>query len=165
MFSNTLLNQEPGRYAVVAESILPIVLIGASFFAMSPGPKAGAIVRGRPPPIAFGMIWTLLAVLMFFSLLIASMNFDTTSLILFAVFALFVMIGCVMWVWKYTRGHKVDASYFLVFTSLSSALALVSSLGSTLNSDARITVSLLSTPLFVWTVFAGMFGYLELNIE
>jgi cellulose synthase/poly-beta-1,6-N-acetylglucosamine synthase-like glycosyltransferase len=165
MFQNTLLNAQPARYAVVAESVLPIVLLGASFFVTKLGPKAGATVRGRPPPIAFGMIWSLLSILMFFSLLIASMNFDSTSLILFAVFSLFVMIGCVMWVWKYTRGHKQDASYFLMFTSLSSFLAVISSLGSTLNSDAKITVSLLSTPLPVWTIIAIILGLLEMNME
>ncbi len=164
MFGNTLLMEQPARYVVIAESILPIVLIGASFLVMKVGPKAGENVIGRPPPQAFGMIWSLLAILMFFSLLIATINFDSTSLILFAIFSLLVMIGCIMWVWKYTRGYKITASYFLMFTSLSSFLALISTLGSTLDSDAKLTVSILSTPLPIWTFFTGMFGLLELNI-
>ncbi len=169
MFDTNLLSQEPTRYVVVAESVLPIFLILLSFFFFPDrvSKQAEKNVRGRPSETAFGIIWMLLSILMFFILFIAALNVDTTTLIVFASFAFLFMIGCVAWVYSYGQNEKTNANYVMMFVLLMSFLMLIcsSQFLTSIDSYAPLTITILTTPFAVWSTIAFSLGMFELNLS
>ncbi len=167
MFDTSLLSQEPARYVVVAESVLPIFLILLSFFFFPDRVgKQATQVQGRPSGMVVGIIWMLLSILMFFLLFIAALNVDTTTLIVFASFAFLFIIGCVAWVYHYGQNQKTDANYVMMFVLLMSFLMVICSTQflSSVDSYAPITISILTTPFAAWSTIAFTLGMFELNV-
>jgi tryptophan-rich sensory protein len=165
MFSTTLLNNEQVRYLVVAEGVLPFfaLLLSVNFIDLR---NAGSTIKSRPPSAAFGFIWLLIACLFFLTLLIASMNFDTTSLILYAVFSLVFFICCVMWVLVYKQNKKVAATWILMLTTLFACGTMVSGITGISSQDtyAPMTVGMLSVPAFIWCMFATVLNLYLIQI-
>ncbi len=165
MFDTSLLNA--GRYVVIAEACLPFLLgiFLTQILGWSPGKDAGSSVRGRPPAFMFGVIWFLIAVMWFFALIVASMNFDDTHVILLGVFLFVTFIGCAMWMYYYTHGLPVTANYMLMFLVFTSFLSLVSALTNVVSLDANAPtlVSLCLVLPAVWCSIASVLGLLELK--
>jgi len=164
MFSTTLLDNEQVRYLVVAEGILPFFALLLSVNVNLQA--AGSQVKSRPPRAVFGLMWLLIACLFFLTLLIAAMNFDTTSLVLYAVFALVFFICCVMWVLVYKQNKKVAAVWILMLTTLFACGTMVAGITSSSIEDkyAPMTVGMLSVPAFVWCTFATVINMLDVQL-
>ena len=90
MFNTSALNEQTGRYALIAESILPplvIFIIGGLWFR----PKPKNIVTGQPAPFMFGLIWFALVAMWLIGLVIVACDtLDTLSLCLIGIFSFLI---------------------------------------------------------------------------
>lgn len=163
MFDTSLLSG--GRYVVIAEACLP--LVGGAFMSwlLPIGPNAGRSVVGRPPAGVFGLVWLTIAVLWFFALLVASMNFDDTHLILVAVFSLLAMLMCGFWIYLYHNQMLLWANYTLFAVAFLSFMITFSSCNvvTSLDSYAPTLVTLCMVLMSVWTTLASIFSLIELQ--
>lgn len=167
MFDTSLLSAEPARYTMIVEACIPIILVGLSGLTRyGPSNKSGNVVVGRPPAYMFAVVWVMIAICMFFSLFITSLNMDITSLWTIGIFSLLTIIGCVAWVICYVNNKKTYAQYILFMVLLSSCLLMNFGWNSTSIQDehAPLVVGALSTPLFVWIIIANMLSLFELNM-
>lgn len=152
MFETDLINSQTGRYVVVAESVLPIImLIVLAYFW-----GAKLQTNTKIPKIAMIVVWTILTLLWFLALLISAFNFDSTGLVVYAVFSLITMLVCVLWAWLFVSGKTQWATgllmllVFLTFWLWNTAMTT----GSALDTYAPLTVGFFTSPLAVWSLIS-----------
>ncbi len=165
MFDSDILSNEPGRIAVVVESVLPILAISFFGYLWNPGSSAGDSVKSRPPARAFAVIWVIVTLCWLMALLVAAFNFDVAGLITFAIFSLLVLSTCIVWLWAYHKKHFRAASLVLILTTLLSFILMLIAACSPNSQDAYapMTVTCLMAPLGIWVLFATIIGMLELQ--
>jgi len=147
----------------VAEGVLPFVGLALAAFLVDLK-DAGKNVRSRPPAVVFAIVWFLIACLYFLSLLIAAMNFETTSLVLIAVFAFLFFLGCVIWVVIYAKNKK-QAIGVLLFTTLAAVMTTINGVTGhpAQDSFSPTVVAMLTGPFGVWCMFALLLNVLEVE--
>jgi tryptophan-rich sensory protein len=166
MFDTSSLNVQPGRYALIAESILPpllIVLIAGSMF--RPSNDAGKQVIGRPSPIAFGMIWFLICALWLIALVIVALDtIDTLSLCVIGVFSLIAIIASFAWCVLYKFKWKVIGAQVLVGAFACMMVTTITCLASETPSDSKVVGSMFFGLIASWLSFASLLSFLDLNV-
>lgn len=171
------------RYTSIGLGAVPLVAVFASNFYQPrqwPGWKKhredqvqkNKFVYGQPPRKSFGLIWFLLLVLLFISVLIAACNIDADVLGLYIAFVLLFAVMCVAWTMTYKSGYPKHASLILVLCVMLSVCLL--SITATAPIDPTVStgngskwtntaMSLCIAPLLAWTAVAYGFNFSEIN--
>lgn len=167
MFNTASLDSEPGRYALIVESMLPPILIfilGGIF--LRPGPEAGKIVKGRPSPIAFAIIWLLIVTFWLIALVIVALDtLDTLSLVLIGSFSLVCIVACMLWLGFYKYTSKILAAKILLMALVAMVATSIVAFSSDTPDDSKIIASLLFGMCSVWFSIASMFNFLEIQFD
>ena len=165
LFSTSLLNREPGRYALIAESVLPILLISIIGPAcLNPGKLAGNNVQGRPPWIAFPIIWTAIVLMLFFGMLLISMHVVLTSSLAFIGCCYFVSVfACFLWLIVYQKSKTIASQILLIAFTFMLATTGLSAASSYDNELAKSIATLFCAIPTGWLVAATLFNYLEIQ--
>jgi len=97
MFNVNLLNNQSGRYALIAEAILPplfLFLIGGFFFARKMQENERVTFEGKPSPGAMWLLWFLVTCMWLIGLVIVAMDtLDTLSLCLIGIFSFLAIVA------------------------------------------------------------------------
>lgn len=164
-FDTQRLQDQPGRYTLVAESCLPILLIllvGGLVY--QPGPDAGKNVAGRPVASVFITVWVLITIMLFFGLFLVSMHVGSiVSLVLIGVFYLLATLMCFAWLVVYKQ-NKADAAQVLLLALACMASTTILTTASRFDDeDAKLVSCLFFTLPTVWLIAASVFNYIEIN--
>lgn len=156
---------QPGRYALVAESCLPIILILiVGGIAFQPGPDAGANVAGRPVAPVFITVWVLITIMLLFGLLLVSMHVDSiVGLVLIAVFYLLATLMCFAWLIAYKENKAIAAQILLLALACMASTAILTTASEFDNRDAKPVACLFFTLPTIWLIGASIFNYIEIN--
>lgn len=164
MFSTQLLKSQPGRYALIAESVLPIFLIlilGSTLF--NPGKTAGANVAGRPVPAVFAIVWVLVTIMLLLALVIVALNVENVAaLCLVGIFSLIGIIMSFVWLIVYKKS-KEHAAQVLLLAFVFMVATTITVLGSQCNENAKMTAGIFFGLSTAWLNIASMLNYLEIN--
>lgn len=164
MFSTNLLEAQPARYAMIAESVIPPIGIFLAGYWLGPGKNAGSKVNGRPAGAVFGIVWTILVIIWTLSLILVAMNtVDTLSLSLIGVLSLFAVFFCILWLWVYKYESKAAGAQVLLLALACSVSCTIISLASETPSDAKVLISWFFGMISTWLGVASMYNYLEIN--
>lgn len=164
MFSTDLVNSQPGRYAIVAECILPPLCIFLGGIWLHPTKYAGENVKGRPKPIVFGIVWFLLVSMWTLGLLLVAFNTnDLLSLLLISILSFLAIAMCVLWMYVYKFGSKSNAAQILLLTFVFMLSCTVVSTSSDTPTDSKVLSSLFFGIITSWCGIASMYNYLEIN--
>ncbi len=170
IFHNTLLNAEPARYTVIAEAVLPgllLLIFGSMYHKV--GDEASAL-KNSPTPEVFAMVWFLLIAAWTIALVVAAMNFGTTGLVLVASFSFVALFVCVYWSYLYSskdssgRHHRrPEAARILILGDFVMWGAVVAAAACTASEDSKLTTAVLLSPVAVWLTISTLLGFSELK--
>ena len=164
MFSTANLKIQPGRYALIAESILPVIfiLIVGSF--LRPTNAAGENVVGRPPGIVFGIVWFILVCMWTLALVVTAM--DERSLlivILIGCFSLISLMACLFWLVSYKQNKKDFSAMSLIVATAMMIGCVISSMNGLAPQASKTISSLFYSFIATWLSAATLFNYIEIN--
>ncbi len=170
MFDSTLLNAEPARYTVIAEAVLPgllLLIFGAMY-----RKAGGAAFKNSPTPEVFALVWFLLVAAWTIALVVAAMNFETTGLALVGGFSFIAIFVCVYWGYLYSsvdgngnHNRRADAARILILADFVMWAAVIAANGCTASEESRLTTSILLSPVAVWLTLSTVFGFSALEKE
>ena len=163
MFTTTNLNNEPGRYALIAEACLPVLIIWFFGYYMQVDKSSGSNIRGIPSPTAFAIIWVLIVIIWTIGLVLTAM--DETSIMTVALvgsFSLVALFVCGFWLMTYGT-NKVDATQALLLGTAAGVAMTVSAVCGTGPQDSTTVASLFYGLITCWFGCASLLGYLEIN--
>jgi len=166
MFDTNLLNTQPGRYALIAESILiPIGILLLGGLWLRPSPSTGEKVKGRPPSLVFGIIWFWLTLIWILALILIAMDtIDVLSVSLIGVFCLFCLFGCILWLYTNKYGPselKIPGLLIAVSTMITTTIV---TLGSSTPSDSKVLAGMFFGFIATWLGIASVLGFVETNL-
>ena len=168
IFDTSLLKQEPWRYAFIAEAALPAVMLGIGSVWFAPKNNAAQKVVGRPPGVAFGIIWLFLIIIWTLALILAAMNFQkNVALFGIGIFALCCVIMCFVWLVLYQKMHK-NLAFFAILASLAfmfGATLCASTSDSSRSKDAQTLVTVFFGMVGLWLLIASNLSLVELNLQ
>jgi tryptophan-rich sensory protein len=121
------------------------------------GNEAGVEVKARPPPIVFGIVWSILYVLIGISwMLLRNCNCKNRNVVDILYITLIILLNS--WVVMYgCKKNKKYALYVLPISILCNLILVMYGLNS--------ISSYLLLPLLVWLNFAMLLNYTEVNME
>jgi hypothetical protein len=175
MFDVSLLNAQTGRYALIAESILPplfLFIIGGLF--LRPKRDQEVSIHGKPNSFAFWLIWFLVVTMWLIALVIVAMDTeDELSLIMIGIFSFLAIFACFIWMMWWKWGHNSDAtnqnwyktnSVFWVLFAFGCMVATSAiTFGSETDSDSKVVAGLFFSLIATWLGVATGYHYLGLN--
>ncbi len=176
IFNSTLLNQQPARYTVIAEAVLPgllLLIFGSMYNRIFLGqtPSNPTIAQTSPSafknntaPEMFAIVWFLLVAAWTIALVVAAMNFDTTPLCLVGAFSFVALFVCVYWAYLYqTPKRRGEAARILVLADFVMWAAVISAASCSATEDAKLTVAVLLSPVAVWLTVSTLLGFHDLE--
>ena len=142
----------------------PVMILGLGSTIYRPTSQAGQDVNGRPKPLVFIIVWTVLTILWSCAGFIATFQFKMKSYIMFHIFSFMTMIFCVLWLRYYKLGNKAESAQILLICTLCAMLTMsVCNSSNTTNHFSNMLTSICITPLSTWLIGATIFNYLEIN--
>jgi translocator protein len=129
---------------------LPMITGFATNMLWNVGSSAGQNIPARPPPIAFGIVWPILYLLLGLAW-IRLREHDSTNDILFGII---ITLLC-LWIITYYY-NKRNALYVILLCYLATLSVII------FNSENKNV--LMIVPLAVWLMFATMLNYTEVNM-
>jgi hypothetical protein len=164
MFDTALLKRQPWRYVLIAESILPpllIFIIGGTVF--NPGKSVGESVQGRPDAWVFGIVWFLIVVMLLLALVLVALNtVETVPVCLIAALSFLSIMMCFLWLAMYKKSKSIAAQILLLAFAFMLATTVVS-VSSTGPENPKIVSSLFFGLTTAWLTAASLFNYLEIQ--
>ncbi len=131
-------------------------LITSAFCPMTK--EAGSTINARPPPIVFGIVWTILYILLGISW-VSSRNSQYMNKTIIDILYVSLIILLNFWIVKYgCDKDKKGALYTIPFSILLTLILIL------YNLNTKTVSSYLLLPLFVWLMFAMMLNYTEVNM-
>jgi translocator protein len=117
--------------------------------------KSGDIVKFRPPPIAFGIIWPILFVLFGLSWAIAMRESKNKTLCLITYILAVSTLS--LWIYVYScKNSKKSASWVLILTMATALMCFAQG-----NEISRVLIC----PLIAWAIFATIMNTTEVQLQ
>lgn len=136
--------------------LLSPILIGMTASRLYPMSNAGSSVKARPPGWVFGVMWSILYLLIGISW--TSISANSKHYELFNCVFIFLNIMLFSWVMVYTKLGSKTALYYLMII-----LSFVGMFIWTLTIYKQNKSAFLLFPLFFWCLFASMLNLSEVN--
>lgn len=164
MFSTHLLNAQPARAVLLAESALPPICILFAGIWLNPGKTAGQNVVGRPSPRVFAIVWVLLVIMWTFGLIFVALNtMDILSLVLIGVLSLIAILMCLLWMYMYKYKSKSAAAQVLLVSLMCMISTTVITTCSDTEREPRLLASWFFSVIAGWLAIASMLNLFEVN--
>ena len=148
------------RHVVV---LLPwLILLSQLHPAMRAGPSDGAVVKSRPPPFFFGLIWSLIVIVLSVIWYYVAQPEKPTSRHCCAHGLLGLTVAlCLLWLWVYHRPRTGVRNAVYVMWALVGTLALLAAVVTRL--DIKYS-ELLAVPI-VWALYAAVMNMFAAQAE
>lgn len=164
MFSTALLEEQQGRYALIAEACLPAIVILIIGFFFRPTGLAGKNINGRPPAFVFGLVWVLLVFMWTVALILTAMDEPSLRIvILVGFFSLFSLLACLTWLVSYQKNEKKISAMTLIVAVTAMIGCVVASMNGLAPEASKTMSSLFYAFTATWLGTATMLNYLEIN--
>jgi len=171
MFNVNLLNNQSGRYALIAEAILPplfLFLIGGFFFARKMQENERVTFEGKPSPGAMWLLWFLVTCMWLIGLVIVAMDtLDTLSLCLIGIFSFLAIVASFVSMmflsWDATMSTRINSTFCVLFAFGCMVATSAVTFGSQTPSDSKVVSGLFFALIAAWLGVATGYGYLGLN--
>ncbi len=136
----SVLDANMGRYVVVAEAFIPVLLAICCGLSTCKKTHHSKIRRA-----SLAIFYLIVSLLWGFSLFISSMNFDNIALIVFAVISALLLLGCIYLAMYFPHQHSLLATIILNFLVLLGAVAAMTSPAT--DNYAAMTVAMTFVPV------------------
>lgn len=157
---------DTSRYISIGLSLVPIIGIygGSIFIWGGDSEMAGDNVVGVPSGWIFSFVWALLVILWALAMVLASFHYSKSWLMVLQTMSIMTTLFAVLWLYFYSEDEKATSAQILIATNLFACLLLFTHVASESNNrNANGISSLCTVPLFVWTIAATLFNYVEIN--
>ena len=160
MFAPDRVLDEKWRIAGLAISAIPFIgifMAGRAFPVTKSRP-----IPGRPPGIVFGVVWTVLTLLLASAGVITTLRFDAVPLCLFMILLTLFTILSICWLYAYSKYSSGDAAQVIVVVMLIAMLLLVVAMTGHSDTDGvNMVVGMHIAPLIVWLTYATNLNLLD----
>jgi len=133
--------------------LLPSIIGYSTSFLCKMDKKAGDVVKFRPPPIVFGIVWPILFLLLGISFAIAMRNCNNKELCLFSY--ILVILSLALWIYMYSCKKSSKGSSWVLILALAFGLICFT--------QGNEISKILITPLIAWAIFAMIMNTTEVQ--